>query len=85
MKLKEYLTHMGIRKKTFADRVGVSATVIENVLKGKDITLSTALRIKEVSYGKVKCEDMAPTVSRSILLKKNRKKKEVNDTPAIED
>ncbi len=61
MKLKEYLDEMGISQIKFARRCGVDARTIHNILKGKqDIRLSIALKIEELTDGKVTPKDLDP-------------------------
>ena len=58
MKLSEYLEHRGISARKFAEKAKISPPTIRNAIKGKDIWLSTALKIEKASEGKVKCKDL---------------------------
>lgn len=60
MKLKDYLQDLGIPQATFARKVGVSSRTILNAVLGKEIRLSLAVRIEEVTKGQVKCKDLLP-------------------------
>lgn len=65
MKLKEYLEQTQIRPSAFARIAGVTAPTIYNVIAGKEISLSTALRIENATRRKVKCRDLLPSVSKT--------------------
>jgi AcrR family transcriptional regulator len=54
----------------FARKANVSPPTIYNVIKGKDIFLSIALRIEKATRHKVRCKDL---LSESLLLKKRKR------------
>jgi len=59
MKLKDYLEEEGIKKVVFARKVGITPTTLNTLISGaKDITLSLACRIEDLTDGEVKCRDM---------------------------
>lgn len=70
MKLIEYLTDIGITPAVFAKKANISAPTIYNVLKGKDIYLSIALRIEKATKRKVKCREL---ISESRIKKKRNR------------
>lgn len=59
MKLKEYLDYYGIKKQFFADKVGISITTLDKILKGNchphKLTLES---IERVTEGKVKVDEI---------------------------
>jgi plasmid maintenance system antidote protein VapI len=59
MRLQEYLETEGITIKKFASRVGVTAQTIKNIMNStRDVKISTALKIQQLTHGIVSCEDM---------------------------
>lgn len=60
MRLKDYLEDLGIPQAKFARKVGTTPRTILNAIMGKEIRLSLAVKIEEVTKGQVKCKDLLP-------------------------
>jgi predicted transcriptional regulator len=61
MHLKDYLEKYGIPVASFARKVGVSRATIETILdKKRDLRLSVAIKIEEVTDRCVTCRDLVP-------------------------
>lgn len=59
MKIDEYLKTNCIQKKAFAKKIGISENTLEGIIRQKrDIRLSIALKIEQITKGEVKCMDM---------------------------
>lgn len=73
MKLGEYFKKMCINQNSFAKKVGVTPVTIMNIILGKnDIHLATAIRIEDVTEGKVTCRDMLKMESLKLLEKRSK-------------
>lgn len=58
--LKEYIENENLSPSAWAEKVGIPQPVISRFLAGKrGLSLATALRIQEVTGGKVRVEDLA--------------------------
>ena len=81
MKLKEYLSEVGIPIEKFARRAGVCATTIQNVIQEKrDLRVSVAIKIEDATLGdngkpKVTIREMVPKHLRRVQPKKDTKNK----------
>ncbi len=53
MNLKEFLEEYGMTQATMARRAKVTQSTIFKILNGADVKLTTAMRICEVSKGKI--------------------------------
>lgn len=60
MNLKKYLEENGIKIGSFAKRIGVSRQTLDRILNGHEVVLSTALKIEDITEGKVTCRDLQP-------------------------
>lgn len=71
MKLERYLKEFCINKHEFSKKLGVSYPTMANILDGKrDMHLSTAIRIEEITEGKVTCKDLVnPFAIKNLELK----------------
>jgi DNA-binding transcriptional regulator YdaS (Cro superfamily) len=58
MRLREYLDMVGIPITKFARRVQVTPATIHNLLKGRQITLRSAVNICEATKGEVTIEEI---------------------------
>lgn len=59
MKLKQFLDETGIKRKFLAQKIGVDPITLTSIVNGKrDISLSVAIRIEDVTEGKVTCRDI---------------------------
>lgn len=59
MKLEKYLKEMCVNRNEFCKKVGVSYPTISNLMKGiGDVHLAIAIRIEDITEGKVTCRDM---------------------------
>lgn len=78
MKLEKYLRDMCINRNEFCKKVGVTYVSITNVMKGiGDIHLATAIRIEDVTEGKVTCRDLVnPTSLKNLEFKSEYMRKE---------
>lgn len=71
MRLEKYMKDMCINRNEFCKKVGVTYITITNIIRGKgDIHLATAIRIEEVTEGKVTCRDLVnPMALKNLELK----------------
>jgi len=62
---------MCVNKNEFSKKLGVSYPTMTNIVQGKgDIHLSTAVRIEELTEGKVTCKDLVnPLAVKNLELK----------------
>jgi predicted transcriptional regulator len=60
MRLKEYLRQNSIKPSWFAERCGMSVSLIHKVLNGGEITMTTAEKIHLASQKNVTYEDLLP-------------------------
>jgi DNA-binding transcriptional regulator YdaS (Cro superfamily) len=68
MKLGQYFKDQCINHNNFARKVGVSPITICNILSQKGgIQLATAVRIEEITEGKVTCKDLVNPISMKTL------------------
>lgn len=59
MKLERYLREQCINRTEFCKKVGVSYPTISNLMKGiGDPHVSIAIRIEDITEGKVTCRDL---------------------------
>ncbi|NRA90293.1 MAG: helix-turn-helix transcriptional regulator [Simkaniaceae bacterium] len=59
MLLEEYIKNSGLKKKAFADAVGISTTNLWKILKGiTRPSLKTAQRIEEYTEGQVSMQEL---------------------------
>lgn len=58
MKLVDYLRRKDIEHQAFAKKVGVSKTAVSRWIRGATPHLKDALRIVEVTRGRVRLEDL---------------------------
>ncbi len=58
MKLRDYLEATSIRQEVFAKHVGITHRTLVNALLGKEVKLTTAIRIEKATCGAVTCHDM---------------------------
>jgi plasmid maintenance system antidote protein VapI len=64
MKLGQYFKEYCINQNNFAKKVGICPVTICNILSGKGgIHLATAIRIEDVTEGKVSCRDLVNPVA----------------------
>lgn len=76
MKLDEYLGKVGIEVPLFAKQLGVTAETVRTIIRGnRDIRLSVALLIEELTYGKVSPRDLM-TAPREMMRYGKREKKQ---------
>lgn len=64
MELKEYLEVSGIKQNHFAKKAKVTTHTISKLKSGKEINLSTAIRICRATHGQVTPEDLYNTLFR---------------------
>lgn len=58
--LKKYIENENLSPSAWAEKVGIPQPVISRLLAGtRSVSLKTALRIQEVTGGKVRVEDLA--------------------------
>ena len=83
MRLEKYLKEMCVNRNEFCKKVGVSYPTITNILQGlTDPRLSIALKIEEITEGKVTCKELVNPIylknlelkSKALSEKKRRKK-----------
>lgn len=58
MLLREYLKEEGITITAFARKLGVSKANINNIFRGVEPRLATAVKIQELTRGRVQCKDL---------------------------
>ena len=58
MQLREYLQKNGITVRAFARSIGRSETTIQNIMKGYNTDLDTAITIEDATNRKVKCREL---------------------------
>lgn len=59
MKLKEFLAETGMKKKFLAHKIGITPITLTSLLTGRrDFSLSVAIRIEDVTEGKVTCREI---------------------------
>lgn len=58
MNLRDYFIKYGIMIKHFAKTAGTTPATIYNAIRGKDISLMTALKIEEASDFRVSCREL---------------------------
>lgn len=58
MKLREYLEATKLKQEIFAKHVGITHRTLVNALLGKEVKLSTAIKIEKATCGAVTCHDM---------------------------
>ena len=59
MRLEKYLKDMCINRNEFCKKIGVSYPTIASLMHGeRDIHLATAIRIEDITEGKVTCRDL---------------------------
>lgn len=59
MKLSEYLEDVGIPQSVFAKKLGVSPGTVHKIMREKgNFYLSTALKIEDLTGGKVTCREL---------------------------
>jgi DNA-binding transcriptional regulator YdaS (Cro superfamily) len=75
MKLREYLEKKGIKITSFARQIGVTETTMHNILSGKDLKLTTALKIERLTEGAVKCCELGPQEAPPPSKRKSRQNK----------
>ena len=81
MDLKTYLKKHDIPASWVAERAKVACATIHNILKGKDVLLSVALKVEGATGGDVKCKDMLPTKVFNRKKPSSISKIEVDDEP----
>lgn len=72
MRLEEYLKEQCIVKKKFAEKLEVTAQTLDNIISGSSPRLELALKIEQMTGGKVKPKDLLPPPGQE---KKKRKAK----------
>lgn len=61
MKLREYLDQEGLKQYVFCRKLGVTESTLYSILcEKRDLRLSLALKIEDLTDGKVKCKDLLP-------------------------
>jgi transcriptional regulator with XRE-family HTH domain len=65
MDLKKYLKSKGISIAFFARELGVSQQTLHGIYRGHEISLSTAIKIEELTEGKVACKDLIKKIKKS--------------------
>jgi predicted transcriptional regulator len=58
MRLKEYIEDRGIPLKEFARRTGITYSQAWSAIKGRKVSLKTAIAIEKFTEGKVKPEEL---------------------------
>ena len=58
MDLAQYLKEKGIKKGFFAEKVGISAETLTNIIQGKAFTIVTAMAIEDYTKGEVTVLDL---------------------------
>ncbi len=58
MKLKEFLNLTNIQTKKFIKKTGITRRTLYNVLDGKDMYLSVAVKIEDSTAGLVTCREL---------------------------
>lgn len=81
MDLQTYLEKHDMPASWIAERAKVSNTTIHNLLKGKDILLSSAMRIEAATKKQVKCKDMLPVEVQNKKRSRSTLKVKVKDKP----
>lgn len=77
MELKTYLNDIGIPLAVFARKIGVSIPTIHNAIKGeRDIRLSLAIAIEDLTDHKVTCRDLCKKKTQKKILVPQYRKKE---------
>jgi len=80
MKLGKYFKEMCINQNEFARKVGVTAATISNIVAQKnDVHLAIAIRIEDVTEGKVTCRDILNVKSLKILEERSKSFKKQRD------
>lgn len=71
MRLDKYMKDKCVNKNEFSKKLGVSYPTLANIVAGKgDIHLATAVRIEELTEGKVTCKDLVnPLAIKNLELK----------------
>jgi hypothetical protein len=85
MKLKDFLFHAKKTRKKFMKESGLNRRTLCNVLAGKDMTLSVAIKIEDATQGIVTCRELFDDEKHLLrqqekLQKKLAKKKELLPT-----
>lgn len=85
MKLVEYLKKHNVNKLSFCRKIGISAPALYGALEGRDMKLSTAIRIVKETYGEVKFSDLLDpkyleTMSIEGKQRQQRRVKDVNNS-----
>lgn len=65
MQLREYLDKQDLSMEDAAKKLGVAYGTIHNLLNGRDIKLSIAMRIEKATQGKVTCKDLFENTQRN--------------------
>jgi transcriptional regulator with XRE-family HTH domain len=76
MRLNEYIRSRGIKIKTFADKLGISTTALQNYMTGTIPRLDRAFQIEELTDGHVRAvlEDWAEPKRKNTKAKKGKEK-----------
>jgi len=81
MQLKKYLEEQSISQKLFAEKLGVHLLTIFKITNKKSMpSLKLALKIENLTFGKVTCEDfLEPDLQEEGKKKQRRKSKNRDD------
>ena len=74
MDLAQYLKEKGIKKGFFAEKVGISAETLTNIIQGKAFTIITAMAIEEYTNKEVTVMDLINNFKEEHPPRKKRKK-----------
>lgn len=58
MKLREFIETTKLKGEVFAAHVGITHRTLMNALAGKEVKLTTAMKIEKATCGAVTCHDM---------------------------
>jgi plasmid maintenance system antidote protein VapI len=81
MKLRDYLEATRVRQEVFARHVGITHRTLVNALLGKEVKLTTAIRIEKATCGAVTCHDMYLEACNDKTNAKKQKTTQQNQTP----
>lgn len=81
MKLRDYLDATHVRQEVFARHVGITHRTLVNALLGKEVKLTTAIRIEKATCGAVTCHDMYLEARDEKANNKQKETTQQNQTP----
>lgn len=82
MRLREFMQATNLKGEVFAKHVGITHRSLMYALAGKEVTLSTAMKIEKATCGAVTCQDIYLDHLDKHRDNESKKQQQQNDRPS---